>query len=268
MFFRRKKRAPRVLVLGLDGVPKSLIERLARDGTMPFIGELFNGGTLHRLRSCLPEVSNVNWSSFMSGANPGRHGIFGFTDLKPNSYTMRFPSFPDLKAVTMWDTLGAAGKRCLVLNQPATYPVRAIPGIVVAGFVVVELKRAVAPAQHLAALDAMNYKVDVDTRDCAGNPDKLFAELDACLDARERAVEHFFGLESWDFAEVVITGTDRLQHFLWTSCEGDGPEAERARAYYNRCDAFCRETVRRFYGKDEPEGLFVLSDHGFARLDT
>ncbi len=267
MFFRRKKKK-RVLVLGLDGVPKSLIERMAGDGTMPFLGEVFPSGTLHQTRVCLPEVSNVNWSSFMTGANPGRHGIFGFTDLKPGTYDMVFPSFPDLKTDTLWDELGGAGKRCLVINQPGCYPARTIPGALVSGFVAVDLKRAVTPRTHLPALESMNYKIDVDTRSAQDNPDRLFEELDACLASRETAARHFFDLEEWDYAQVVITGTDRLQHFHYPSCEGDGPEADRARAYYRKCDDLCRKLVEAFYGKDEPEGLFFLSDHGFTRLET
>ncbi|MFO7776445.1 MAG: alkaline phosphatase family protein [Candidatus Hydrogenedentota bacterium] len=266
MLFRRKKKR-RALVLGLDGVPKSLIERFARDGTMPFLGEVFAAGTLHQARVCLPEVSNVNWTSFMTGANPGEHGVFGFTDLKPRSYTMRFPSFPDVRGDTLWDEIGREGKRCLVVNQPGCYPVRSIPGAIVSGFVAVDLKRAVAPPEALPPLQAMNYKIDVETQGCHEDPDKLFAELDACLDARQKAVDHFLNQETWDFAEIVITGTDRLQHFHWPSCEGEDEETERARAYYNRCDAMLRRWTEQFYGAEEPEGLFLLSDHGFCKLE-
>ncbi len=265
--FGFRKRRKRALVLGMDGVPEPLVRRLAEEGVMPFMGELLRRGTLHRMRSALPEVSNVNWSSFMCGANPGQHGIFGFTDLRPGSYAMTFPSFPDLATDTLWDALGAAGKRCLVINQPGCYPVRSIPGAVVSGFVAVDLKRAVSPQAHLAPLQRMAYKIDVDTRLCRDDADALFRELDACLAARKAAAEYFLPLESWDFAEVIITGTDRLQHFLWTSCAGAGPERERALAYYARCDALCRELTEMFYGKDEPEGLFMLSDHGFTAVE-
>lgn len=257
-----------LLVLGLDGMPKTLIERLAQDGVMPFLGEVFSCGRLHRMRACLPEVSNVNWSSFMTGANPGTHGIFGFTDLKPGSYAVAFPSFPDLKTDTFWDELGRAGKRCLVLNQPGCYPVRPIPGALVAGFVAVDLKRAVWPTDHLAALEAMNYKIDIDTPRCKDNADALFEELHACLASRRCAAEYLLRLEPWDYVEVVITGTDRLHHFLWSSCEGDGPERERALEYYRKCDELCRWLAEAWCRPPDPERLMVLSDHGFTGVHT
>ncbi len=61
----------------------------------------------------------------MTGANPGTHGIFGFTEFERGSYRIRFPSFPDLKAPTLWDRLGKKGRRSVVINQPSTYPARA-----------------------------------------------------------------------------------------------------------------------------------------------
>ena len=265
MFFRRKRKR-RGLVIGLDGVPKELVERLADDDVIPYLATFLRSGTLHQTTSALPEISSVNWASFMTGANPGGHGIFGFTDLDCSSYALRFPSFPDLKTDTLWDRLGRAGKRCLVLNQPGCYPARTIPGVLVSGFVAVDLARAVAPRQHAEVLQRMDYRIDVNTQHCKGDSDALFRELEACLDSRERAAGYLFGLEDWDFAEVVITGTDRLQHFLWTSCDGNGPERARAMAYYRKCDALIRRLVEQFYGSDDPEGLFLLSDHGFTHV--
>ncbi len=273
MIFRRKKtpaaagkRRAKALVLGLDGVPKGLLEQLAGEGTMPFMAELLKVGSLHQTQAALPEVSNVNWTSFMTGADPGAHGIFGFTDLDPKTYGLVFPSFPDVRTETFWDRLGREGRRCLVINQPGCYPARSIPGVLVSGFVAVDLKRAVTPQSHAAALEGMGYRIDVDTKGCAEDPDKLFAELDACLDGRVNAARHFQDTEPWDFVEIVITGTDRLQHFLWTSCAGDGPEAERARAYYRRCDGLLRDWAEAFLGADNLDGLFLLSDHGFCGL--
>lgn len=76
---------------------------------MPRSKEIFESGTLHKMKVTLPEVSAVSWPSFMTGANPGTHGIYGFTEFEPGSYRIRFPSFPSLKAPTLWDRLGSHG---------------------------------------------------------------------------------------------------------------------------------------------------------------
>ena len=93
----KKKKKNRVCVIGLDGVPYSLLLALTRKGVMPATGKLIDSGHLHKLKASLPEISAVSWTNFMTGVNPATHGIFGFTDLKPNSYELRFPNFHDLK---------------------------------------------------------------------------------------------------------------------------------------------------------------------------
>jgi len=52
------------------------------------------GYRIHSMNASLPEISSVSWTSFMTGRNPGEHGIFGFTHLQPGSYG---PSLPEFK---------------------------------------------------------------------------------------------------------------------------------------------------------------------------
>ena len=54
----------------------------------------------------IPDVSSTSWTSFMTGVNPGEHGIFGFMDLSPNSYKMVFPNSRDVYEPTIWEMLG------------------------------------------------------------------------------------------------------------------------------------------------------------------
>ena len=136
-----EERPGRVCVIGLDGVPFDLLRRLAGEGVMPAMRKLLGEGHLHKLKASLPEISSVSWTSFMTGTNPGQHGIFGFTDLQEKSYRLRFPNSADVKAPTIWDRLGERGLKSIVINQPSTYPARKIEGALVAGFVAIELAR-------------------------------------------------------------------------------------------------------------------------------
>jgi predicted AlkP superfamily phosphohydrolase/phosphomutase len=259
-----------VLVIGLDGVPCSLVRRFVRDGTMPVLGDLVARGSLSEMTASLPEISSVSWSSFMTGENPGVHGIFGFVDLEPGSYDVRFPSFGDLAAPTFWDALGERGKRCVVVNQPSTYPARPFPGVLVSGFVAIDLDRAVWPPGLARRLDGEGYRIDIDTARCRKDHDRLIEELDLTLRARERAVEQLWG-EGWDYFQVVVTGTDRLHHYLWDALEDPRHAYHGAfREYYRKVDAFLGRLTDRFSrvsGRDDPEeGLFLLSDHGFCGI--
>jgi len=264
------RKAKRTLVVGLDGVPHSLLTRLAAEGVMPNAARLLLLGHLSKMKVTLPEISAVSWPSFMTGANPGTHGIFGFVDLKPGSYEVRFPSFRDLKVPTMWDRLGQRGKRCVVVNQPSTYPAREIPGVLVSGFVAISLKKAVWPPAALPALEKMGYEIDIDTARARGDHAYLIGALDSTLKGRRRAVDHFWK-EPWDFLEVVVTGTDRLHHYLWDALDdASHPYHSAFLDYYRKVDAFVGELASRFAKEsgraEEGEGLFLLSDHGFTGI--
>ncbi len=267
LFTRRKKRT---LVIGLDGVPHSLLSRFASDGTTPNIGRLVSAGHLSEMNVTLPEISAVSWPSFMTGTNPGTHGIFGFVDPKPDSYDYRFPNFRDLKAPTLWDRLGRKRKRSIVVNQPSTYPAREIPGILVSGFVAISLKKAVAPMRYVSDLEGIDYRIDIDTAQARADHDYLIRELDETLEGRRRAVDLFWN-EDWDYFQIVVTGTDRLQHYLWEAVEDPSHAYHGAFLdYYRKVDLFVGGLVERFGKvsgrKDEGEGLFLLSDHGFCGI--
>ena len=266
----KKKKTSRACVVGLDGVPCSLVEKLCADGTWPFMAGLVKAGALSRMKVTLPEISAVSWPSFMTGANPGVHGIFGFTELGEN-YRLRFPSMADLKAPTFWDQLGEAGKRSVVINQPGTYPARPIPGVLISGFVAIELAKAVQPLRLLATLRRLNYEIDIDTQRCRQDHNQLFIELTRTLAGRRAVVAKLLDEEDWDYFQVVETGTDRLMHYLWSAVEDPAhPRHGQAMAYYRELDDFVKEMWERFHAvtdvSKEGEGFSLLSDHGFCGL--
>lgn len=261
------KRKNRVVLIGLDGVPFTLLQGLIAKGVTPNLGRLAAAGPSHfkQMDATLPEISSVSWSSFMTGVNPARHGIYGFMDLKPGTYQMIFPSYPHLKAETIWDKLGKEGKRSVVLNLPGTYPARAHEGVLVSGFVAIDLKKAVHPPTILPALEGMGYRIDVDTSRGA-DADFLYRDLDETLEARERAFDHFWKAEDWDLFVAIITGTDRLQHFQWHAVADEGhPNHPRAMDFYRKADAAVGRLVERL---GEADLCMLMSDHGFCGIET
>lgn len=264
----RKKKKPKVCVIGLDGVPHSLLVDLANQGIMETMAELMDSGHLHRIKASLPEISAVSWTNFMTGSNPAAHGIFGFTDLKKDSYDLQFPNFLDLKKETFWDRLGDRKKRCVIINQPSTYPARDINGILVSGFVAIDLAKAVYPLSCIASLEKMNYQIDIDTLKSRENHEFLWQELSRTLNGRIKAIEEFWE-EDWDYFEFVITGTDRLHHFLWSAYEDDQhPYHQNFLDYYRQVDRVINKTVSSFRREVQEDGaLFLLSDHGFTGIE-
>jgi len=173
----RKKPKSRTVVVGLDGVPYTLLKHLINRGRIPNMASIFDNGYFGQMSVCIPEISSVSWSSFMTGTQSGEHGIFGFMDLQPNTYKMYFPNFTHLKATTLWDDLAARGKKSVIINMPATYPARQINGVLISGFVAIDINKAVYPPSLVPRLNEMGYRIDVDTMKARQDRDFLFRDL-------------------------------------------------------------------------------------------
>ena len=128
------KQCPELVVLSIDGVPISLIRRLMDQGDMPNLASLAARGSLRQMRSVLPTVSCVAWASYMTGCNPGKHGLYGFVDRRANGYLPMFPNGSVLAASTIFEVLSGAGRKVFGMNVPGSYPPRPVKGIMIGGF--------------------------------------------------------------------------------------------------------------------------------------
>ncbi len=96
----------KVIVLGLDGMDPHLVSRMMREGMLPTFSRIARDGYFGPLGTSTPPQSPVAWANFITGANPGRHGIFDFIHRDPATYlpylsTSR--SEPADKSVTVGD---------------------------------------------------------------------------------------------------------------------------------------------------------------------
>jgi len=259
--------------VGLDGVPYTLLRDLKKMGHIPFMASIFDKGYFGQMSVSIPEISSVSWSSFMTGTQSGEHGIFGFVDLEPGSYKMYFPNFTNLRASTLWDDIANKGKKSVVINMPATYPAREMNGALIAGFIAIDMNKAVYPSSLAHCLNEMGYRIDIDTMKARKDHDFLFRELEETLEGRERAVDFLWNEFDWCLFIVVITGTDRLMHFVWDAIEDAGhPHHEHFLEYFSELDGFVGRLYDRFLGlegsKNGENKFFMLSDHGFTGIKT
>lgn len=256
-----------MLLIGLDGVPFDLIDRYSREGIMPNVMRIRRRGAMVPMGVTLPEISSVSWSSFMTGENPGKHGIFGFVDLKKQSYEFRFPGFRDLRVSPFFDELGDRKLRSVIINLPTTYPARPIPGVLISGFVVPDLERAIYPKSYFPLLDRYGYVVDVDAAKGKHKKMELLSDLHYMLTVRKQVADFFWKNESWDLFMFTITGTDRLHHFLFDAWENPHhPFHREFKRYYQEIDEVIGGFYEKIEGREEFE-IIMLSDHGFVILD-
>jgi len=255
----------KTLIIGLDGVPCSVIKELANKGVMPCIKDLMEQSIWGAMEVCLPPLSSVSWSSFMTAKNPADHGIYGFTDITPE-YKLHFNSFLDIKTSTLFDRLGEKGLRSVVINLPSTYPTRSFPGVLISGFWSLELKKSVYPSSLLPFLKEINYKVDIDLPRAREDAKYLFESLRDTLQMRKKVAEYLWDREEWNLFMLVVTGTDRLQHYQFKSLiHKEGIWHEEVMDYYREVDELIEHYVNLFKSQGG-DLVVILSDHGFTEL--
>lgn len=256
---------PRLVVLGLDGLPFSLAQKLAPN--LPNLRRLLPFA--RSMEAELPELSPVNWTSFYTAQGPGVHGVHGFTVLDPQTYTLRIANSRDVRCPSIFDRLGEAGLVSRVLNLPNMAPAKPLRGMLIAGFVADSLESSVYPPFLVGPLRAANYRIEGDTTRGATEPEYLLDQLRQSLCARRAALNLLWPDLAWDLFVCVLTETDRLFHFLFPALEDAAhPLHQACLAFMVQWDAVIGEVLDRYDALPEPKRLVALADHGFCALET
>jgi predicted AlkP superfamily phosphohydrolase/phosphomutase len=142
----------KVVVLGIDGMDPKLLQQFVEQGRMPNFKALMAEGDFRPLQTTMPPQSPVAWSTFMTGLDPGGHGIFDFIHVDPvkmapynsmatveqggspiNVGSWSLPTSGGgvrllRKGKTFWQMLGEGGFRSTVFRIPVNFPPVKAPG--------------------------------------------------------------------------------------------------------------------------------------------
>src|ERR1051325_356488 len=95
-------RQPKIILFGLDSATWDLVRPWCSQGLLPNLSRLVQNGVSGNLESVLPPITPPAWTSFSTGKNPGKHGIFYFLEPQPDSYAMRYSNAGSRRARTIW----------------------------------------------------------------------------------------------------------------------------------------------------------------------
>jgi len=136
----------KVIVLGFDGMDYQVTRELMAKGRMPNFARLAATGSFSPLATVAPPQSPVAWSSFITGMDAGRHGIFDFVHRDPRTMTPYLSTTriePARRNLTVgswqlplsgasatllrdgqpfWDVLEQQGVRTTIIRMPANFP--------------------------------------------------------------------------------------------------------------------------------------------------
>ena len=77
----------RMVILGVDGMDPKLLAQYMQEGVVPNLSRLASTGGFMPLQTSMPPQSPVAWSTFITGMDPGSHGIFDFLHLDRDNLT-------------------------------------------------------------------------------------------------------------------------------------------------------------------------------------
>ncbi len=227
------------------------------NGELPNINYLMERGAWGNLESVIPPISAPAWVSFMTGKNPGRHGVFSFIDDKGKLVSSN--SFRD---ETLWEALSLNNIRIGVVNVPITYPPKEVNGFLISGFLSPPNSDFTFPKNLKSELQ--EYKIDVDFArnwlffDSKApnkvNKEKLIEEQYLVTENRASNVINLIKKYDPTFLTVVFKGTDNLQHYFWD-------RKEILLEYYRKLDEIVKKIIEKY---DDKANIFIVSDHGFG----
>ncbi len=155
---------PGVFILGVDGMDPVITRAMMAEGKLPNFQRLAEQGSFTELGTSNPPQSPVAWSSFVTGMNPGGHGIFDFVHRDPATYhpiSSATPAPEPVEAVSLfgwtiplsggdmvnnrggtpfWDYLHEAGVDVEVYRIPGNFPTPPSEAKVLSGMGTVDMR--------------------------------------------------------------------------------------------------------------------------------
>lgn len=251
----------RLLVIGLDGVGFDLITPWVESGKLPHMGRILSQGAQGLLQSTIPPLTGPAWSSFQTGVNPGKHGVFGWTKRRPDSYGIFVINGDDIPYPTVWELASENGRKVVSIGLPVTYPPRPVNGVIIPGMLTPRSDPSPTyPPQAIAELRqaAPDYRFFPECAHRFTLKAKI-RELLTSARGRAAAAAHFLQHHEWDLFMIHFQVTDKVQHDLW-GVNGDGTDP--IFAVFQEVDRLVGELVE--IGRQMGASVILLSDHGMG----
>jgi predicted AlkP superfamily phosphohydrolase/phosphomutase len=261
----------KLLIIGLDGATFDLIKPWAAEGQLPTLAKLMRDGVSGDLESTLPPVTSPAWPTFMTGKNPGKHGVFDF--IRPRAGTFDMVNASQIHGKLLWEILSEAGYSVGVLNVPITFPPRKVNGYMVPGLLSPDQGKTVYPPDLLKPYEAElgKYRLTPNVQYKAGNEDEFIADLHDLIDTQLRYALRLMKDHPTDVLMLHFLATDNGSHALWRFMDQSHPRHDPAvfakygpalQQVYQHLD----EAVRQVQEAGGQPNTIVMSDHGFGPL--
>lgn len=288
-----------VIWLGLDGLDWDFMDRLSQEGKVPNWTKLVAEGHGANLRSFMPILSPVVWTTIDTGVSPDIHRVLDFQQMNPQ-LGFKEPISGNARAVpAVWNVASAHGVRVGVVGFWATHPAEIVNGFFISDHATpilfppssqesgvaypasldAGISQIVARDGHPAAADLVPFfdgvsegEISMALSSGAGmeNPIVAMARILGSTRATQRIARELYDQNHPDLMMVYFEGTDEIGHIFAPdappklACTSDNDYAryhDTAERYFRAMDKILGQWMRR--AKAAGATLLVNSDHGF-----
>jgi predicted AlkP superfamily phosphohydrolase/phosphomutase len=276
--------ADAVLLVGWDGAPYEHVKDMLDNDELPALKSLADNGYVGPLETVPYVMSSCAWSTFLTGKNAGKHGVFDFysNEFREGTYFREPIDSTARDGSDLGELLNDRGRRIGQINVPMTYPIGDIEGFAVGGMISpgVDADRFVHPEDFFNGYDLSEYRIDVGEGKDTDRETFLEAIHDTVESRMDLACYCLERSEDLDVFFVVFTCPDRLSHYFFHYHDEDHPfraneDSEDLKKYanvltdlYRNLDDLLAELVEQFEAKYGKNALTcVVSDHGMRSLE-
>jgi predicted AlkP superfamily phosphohydrolase/phosphomutase len=268
------KKVPKVVIIGLDAATWTVIRPWMAEGSMPNLAKLMKSGVSGGLESILPPITPPAWTSFMTGKNPGKHGIFHFVETEHGGYAMNYANATSRRSPTVWKLLNQAGYSVGTMNIPFTYPPEPLDGFQISGMdTPSESSPFIHPPELRSELVKHLGEIQLDLRFLGAmttdeRRSQVLAEMEQMDQQWTKAALYLLENHPQDVMMFVFMSIDTVQHYFWQHMDKDhfihepklAPKfGDAIRRVYERLDAAAGQIIDRL---PSDTAIFVVSDHG------
>ena len=266
----------RHLILGFDGADLELIRELGAE-TLPHLHAQMRAGAFAALRSAMPPATLPNWTTFLTGGDPGQHGVFDFAERR--DYGVHFVGGTRRAMPTLWSRLDRLGMRCASIGFPATWPPEELgQGYFISGWdspVAFEADASYVWPPDLHSEIERRFGIlrfdefDQFRADARGWHAALGDNLVRRIEARCALACWLLDRKEWDFFAFYFGESDTAAHHLWSLHDPNSPrrpaqvdpaEGKALAAVYRALDAALGKLLAHAGGSGVE--LTLVSDHG------
>ncbi len=262
----------KVFIIGIDGGTWNVLKPLMEEGKLPHLTKLVENGVSGNLISTIPPETASAWTTFQTGVNPGKHGIYSFLNYLKGEYNPSVINSRMIPLETIWQILSRHGRKVLAVNVPITYPPYKINGLMVTGMLTPSVKSNFTYPPELAE-EILKVEKDytiVTTQQVFNRMtfDRFIETLISTEEKRTKVVLYLLNKYEWDLAMIHFHSSDPLQHAVYWYLDKKSQffneeKYQIAQNFYRSLDNNIGKLLEIL---NEDTLKIIISDHGFCSV--